>query len=44
MARPVPTDESLCFWWPCRQPIGSVDGLETVDEIMMVLRSVERQS
>ncbi len=38
-------DESLCFWWPWRQPIGSVDDLETVvGKITAVLRSVESQS
>jgi hypothetical protein len=37
-------DDSLCFWWPWRQPIGSVDDLETVaDKITAVLRSVESQ-
>ncbi len=31
-----------CFWWPWRQPIGSVDDLETVTgKIMAVLRAVE---
>jgi hypothetical protein len=35
-------DDSLCFWWPWRQPIGSVDDLETVvGKITAVLRSVE---
>jgi hypothetical protein len=37
-------DDSLCFWWPWQQPIGSVDDLETVaDKITEVLRSVESQ-
>jgi hypothetical protein len=37
-------DDSLCFWWPWQQPIGSVDDLETVtDKITAVLRSVESQ-
>jgi hypothetical protein len=38
-------DQSLCFWWPWRQPIGSVDDLETVAaKITTVLRSVESPS
>lgn len=38
-------DESLCFWWPWGQPIGSVDDLEVVAEkIAAVLRSVEEPS
>lgn len=37
-------DQTLCFWWPWRQPIGSVDDLDTVtSKIMAVLRSVESQ-
>ena len=37
-------DESLCFWWPWKQPIGSVDDLEMVaDKIAAVLRSVDSQ-
>jgi hypothetical protein len=40
----VADDDSLCFWWPWRQPIGSVDDLETVvAKITTVLRSVENQ-
>jgi hypothetical protein len=43
LCRPA-DDQSLCFWWPWRQPIGSVDDLETVvDKITAVLRSVESQ-
>jgi hypothetical protein len=35
-------DGSWSFWWPWRQPIGSVDDLETVvGKITSVLRSVE---
>lgn len=35
-------DGSRCYWWPWRQPIGSVDDLESViGKIMAVLRSVE---
>jgi hypothetical protein len=35
-------DGTWCFWWPWRQPIGSVDDLETVTgKIMAVLRTVE---
>jgi hypothetical protein len=35
-------DGAWCFWWPWRQPIGSVDDLETVaGKIMAVLRTVE---
>ncbi len=35
-------DGSWCFWWPWRQPIGSVDDLETVvGKITAVLRAVE---
>lgn len=35
-------DGTWCFWWPWRQPIGSVDDLETVvGKISAVLRSVE---
>jgi hypothetical protein len=38
-------DDSLCFWWPWQQPIGSVDDLQTVaDKITEVLRSVESPS
>ena len=38
-------DGSWCFWWPSRQPIGSVDDMETVTgKIMVVLRSVEGTS
>ncbi len=34
-------DQTLCFWWPWRQPIGSVDDLDTVvGKIAAVLRSV----
>jgi hypothetical protein len=37
-------DDSWSFWWPWRQPIGSVDDLETVvDKIAAVLRSVETE-
>ena len=37
-------DQSLCFWWPWLQPIGSVDDLEAVvSKITVVLRSVEEQ-
>jgi hypothetical protein len=37
-------DESLCFWWPWRQPIGGVDELDAVvEKITAVLRSVEGQ-
>ncbi len=37
-------DGSWCFWWPWRQPIGSVDDLEAVvGKISAVLRSVEGQ-
>lgn len=32
----------LCFWWPWRQPIGSVDELDAVvGKIVLVLRAVE---
>ncbi len=35
-------DGTWCFWWPWRQPIGSVGDLETVvGKIMAVLRTVE---
>lgn len=35
-------DGSWCYWWPWRQPIGSVDDLEeVVGKIAAVLRSVE---
>lgn len=35
-------DGSWQFWWPWRQPIGSVDDLETVTgKITVVLRSVK---
>jgi len=35
-------DDSWVFWWPWRQPIGSVDDLPTVvGKITAVLRSVE---
>ena len=35
-------DGSWCYWWPWRQPIGSVDDLATVvGKITAVLRSVE---
>jgi hypothetical protein len=35
-------DGSWCFWWPWRQPIGSVDDLRIVArKIMTVLRPVE---
>jgi hypothetical protein len=35
-------DESWCFWWPWRQPIGSVDDLDSVaGKITAVLRTVE---
>jgi hypothetical protein len=35
-------DGSWCYWWPWRQPIGSVDDLESVTgKIAAVLRSVE---
>lgn len=44
LCRPA-DDQTLCFWWPWRQPIGAVDELETVaDKITAVLRSVESQS
>ena len=36
------TDGSWCFWWPWRQPIGSVHDLGAiVTKIMVVLRAVE---
>jgi hypothetical protein len=35
-------DGSWCFWWPWKQPIGSVEDLAAVSgKIMTVLRSVE---
>ena len=35
-------DSGWCYWWPWRQPIGSVDDLSAVAEkILTVLRSVE---
>ena len=38
-------DGSWSFWWPWKQPIGSVDDLETVvEKIAAVLRSVETES
>jgi hypothetical protein len=38
-------DGSWCFWWPWRQPIGSVDDLERVTgKVAAVLRSVEGES
>jgi hypothetical protein len=38
-------DGSWCYWWPWRQPIGSVDDVElVVAKIAAVLRSVEGQS
>jgi hypothetical protein len=38
-------DGSWCYWWPWRQPIGSVDDLEAVtNKIASVLRSVEGES
>ena len=37
-------DHRVCFWWPWRQPIGSVDDLDAVvGKIAAVLRSVEGQ-
>lgn len=37
-------DHSVCFWWPWRQPIGSVDDLDVVvGKIAAVLRSVQGQ-
>lgn len=37
-------DGAWGYWWPWRQPIGSVDDLETViRKITAVLRSVEGQ-
>ena len=34
-------DGSWCYWWPWKQPIGSVDDLElVVGKIAAVLRSV----
>jgi len=36
-------DGTWCFWWPWRQPIGSVDDLGiVVGKVMAVLRTVER--
>jgi hypothetical protein len=38
-------DQTLCFWWPWRQPIGSVDDIGAViGKIASVLRSVEGRS
>ena len=38
-------DHGVCFWWPWRQPIGSVDDLDAVvGKIAAVLRSVQGQS
>lgn len=35
-------DGSWCYWWPWRQPIGSVEDLDSVvGKIMAILRSVE---
>ena len=35
-------DGTWCYWWPWRQPIGSVDDLEAVaGKILAVLRTVE---
>ena len=35
-------DESWVFWWPWKQPIGSVDDLDVVvEKIAAVLRPVE---
>lgn len=35
-------DGSWCYWWPWRQPIGSVEDLDAViGKIAAVLRSVE---
>lgn len=35
-------DDSWCYWWPWKQPIGSVDDLSVVvEKIAAVLRSVE---
>ncbi|HUY46323.1 MAG TPA: hypothetical protein VMV92_11430 [Streptosporangiaceae bacterium] len=37
-------DGSWCYWWPWRQPIGSVDDVGLVaDKITAVLRSVGGQ-
>lgn len=37
-------NQTLCFWWPWRQPIGSVDDLDAVvGKIAAVLRTVEEQ-
>lgn len=37
-------NQALCFWWPWRQPIGSVDDLDVVvGKIAAVLRTVEEQ-
>jgi hypothetical protein len=36
------SDDSWVFWWPWKQPIGSVDDLESVlGKIAAVLKSVE---
>jgi hypothetical protein len=44
LCRPA-ADGTWCFWWPWRQPIGSVDDLETVvGKIVAVLRTVEGSS
>jgi hypothetical protein len=38
-------DGSWCYWWPWKQPIGSVDDLDAVTgKIAAVLRSVEGES
>jgi DNA/RNA-binding domain of Phe-tRNA-synthetase-like protein len=38
-------DGSWCYWWPWRQPVGSVDDLESVTgKVTSVLRSVEGES
>jgi len=36
------SDTSWAYWWPWKQPIGSVDDIESVvDKIAAVLKSVE---
>jgi hypothetical protein len=39
------SDGTWSYWWPWKQPIGSVDDLEAVSrKIAVVLRSVEGES
>lgn len=42
LCEPAADNGAWSFWWPWRQPIGSVDDLDAViEKITAVLRSVE---